>query len=312
MFPAIGDVFGTLDKRFVSTVWLPVQAFFGCLLVIVFSAYGWTRARTTWTALPAGGQVAAAVGYLVAGTLVAYVVAAQISSLIRLYEGYWPDIRPLGGRVKRVTEALTQRQRDRRDRLVADEQHARVALAYPAGDDRVLPTRFGNIMRSAETHPWQRYRLDGVLFWPRLYACLPEAVVTQIGAARSNMEFMLVVSVCGYAFAGVGTVTALVLGLWWGAAIALAGGLLVGWGGYVSSLSRCLAFGTVVRAVFDVHRFALLDTLKWRRPESWQQERAQWQAIGHLWLHGGPGSAEEARRLGYQPSKPPENKPPED
>jgi hypothetical protein len=125
-------------------------------------------------------------------------------------------------------------------------------------------------------------------------------MLAQIAAARSGMEFMLVVSFLGYTSCVVGTVTSAALQLWWAALASFGGGLAVGWVGYRSSLSHCQMFGTVIRAAFDVHRFALLDVLGWKRPASWKHERAQWQAIGHLWLNGAVGSAEEAELLGYR------------
>lgn len=59
MFPAMGDLFGALDKRFVSTVWLPVQALLGGLLGIVIGAAGWAKFHKSWTALPVTAQVGA-------------------------------------------------------------------------------------------------------------------------------------------------------------------------------------------------------------------------------------------------------------
>lgn len=295
MFPAVSDLFGTLDRRFVSTVWLPVQAFLGGLLLIALSGVGWTQARNTWAALPVTAQVSVSVGYLVAGTLLAYALAAQLPSLVRLYEGYWLNASALRG----LGNRLTRRRRGHRTRLAEAGHHTRAAMLYPSEDKHLLPTRFGNIMRAAETHSWQRYRLDAVLFWPRLHSCLPDPMLAQIAAARSGMEFMLVVSILGYAFCVVGTVTAIVLQLWWGALGSFGGGLVIGWVGHRSSLSHCHAFSTVLRAAFDVHRFAILDTLGWKHPTSWKQEREQWQAIGHLWLHGAVGSAADAELLGY-------------
>jgi hypothetical protein len=44
----------------------------------------------------------------------------------------------------------------------------RLAREFPATRDQLLPTRFGNAVRSFERHPRVRYGLDGVTAWPRV------------------------------------------------------------------------------------------------------------------------------------------------
>jgi hypothetical protein len=279
--PTLGDFVATLDKRFVATIWLPVQVFLVALGAIVLTTSGWTRAVDAWQGLTGVGQVLAAVGAVGLGTLLAYLVSTQIPLLIRLYEGRWPDRRPL--------RALAERGRRRQRKVLADlitrgPQH-RALLEYPSAPEDVLPTRFGNILRAGELHSLQRYKLDAVVIWPRLYSCLPEPVVRQVAAAKGDV--------------------ALVAGPSWAALLALVGGAAVGWLSYRGALVTGLTYATVVRTVFDVHRYAVLEQLRWHLPSSWKQERRQWQAIGQLWARGGVGSEDAAAALGYQASSPP-------
>ena len=39
----------------------------------------------------------------------------------------------------------------------------------PSQPDQVMPTALGNVLRNAELHPRDRYGIDAVLTWPRLY-----------------------------------------------------------------------------------------------------------------------------------------------
>ena len=298
--PTLGDFVATLDKRFVATIWLPVQVFLVALGAIVLTTSGWTRAVDAWQGLTGVGQVLAAVGAAGLGTLLAYLVSTQIPLLIRLYEGRWPDRRPL--------HALAERGRRRQRKVLADLitrglQH-RALLEYPSAPEDVLPTRFGNILRAGELHSLQRYKLDAVVIWPRLYSCLPEPVVRQVAAAKGDVDLMIVVSVAGYLSAVVGPMIALVAGPSWAALLALVGGAAVGWLSYRGALVTGLTYATVVRTVFDVHRYAVLEQLRWHLPSSWKQERRQWEAIGQLWARGGVWSEDAAAALGYQAPPP--------
>ena len=90
-----------------------------------------------WQGLTGVGQVLAAVSAVALGTLFAYLVSTQIQLLIRLYEGRWPDRRPL--------RALAERGRRRQRKVLADlitrgQQHRALITLDPAG----LPDRWGH------------------------------------------------------------------------------------------------------------------------------------------------------------------------
>ena len=49
----------------------------------------------------------------------------------------------------------------------------------------VVPTRLGNILKASELYANQRYGLDPVLIWSRLYGLLPESAIATVRAGRN-------------------------------------------------------------------------------------------------------------------------------
>jgi hypothetical protein len=68
-----------------------------------------------------------------------------------------------------------------------------------------MPTRLGNALRAAESYPGddERWGLDAVFWWPRLYLILPDSARDQVDEARTSMDQLVLLSVLWAAFAAV-------------------------------------------------------------------------------------------------------------
>jgi hypothetical protein len=150
----------------------------------------------------------------------------------------------------------------------------------PTRPDAVLPTRLGNILKSAELYPYLRYRIDAVLIWPRLYTLLPETFSKVLADSESSLDLMLVVSFLSYCVAIIGggyllltqaAVSLFLLTFW--------GGLLVGWLGYRGALEAALAYGQLIKTAFDLHRGAVIKALGLKAPISLKEEQMLWDNI---------------------------------
>lgn len=68
---------------------------------------------------------------------------------------------------------------------------AQYKLDYPHDVRMVLPTRFGNILRAAETYPGERFGLDAVLMWPRLIHVMDEDYYKKLDQSNNGLAFII-------------------------------------------------------------------------------------------------------------------------
>jgi hypothetical protein len=110
----------------------------------------------------------------------------------RLLEGYHlPKFleRPLLRRQLRtwwITQRLADRQigRSAQRGLLAEKR-----FRYPEEFDDVMPTKFGNALRAAETYGVNRWNLDTVSLWYELLAFSPAVLQRELDDSESAMEF---------------------------------------------------------------------------------------------------------------------------
>ncbi|MEW9531028.1 hypothetical protein [Microbispora sp. NPDC049125] len=134
---------------------------------------------------------------------------------------------------------------------------------YPPDPRLILPTSLGNVLRRAECTAGERYGLDTVVFYPRLYPHLSERLSTEMGAQLNVID-----SSATFVFV-FGAQTVLTSPLiarpdWWrlvpvGFAVAA----------YVAYRGACLAAtrqAVLLLTAFDLHRFDMLRTLRRRLP----------------------------------------------
>lgn len=161
IFGKAGDL---LDKRFVVALVVPCLAFLAGVGSLAITAYGWKSAYTLWQSLSNGQRWLILGGAVVGVFFVASILGAQINSLVRYWEGYWPGVfRIPGVRLQcRRYHSLTDSDRD----------STRKFSEFPSSTADFLPTRLGNVLLAAENYSRERYGLDSVFFWPRQYLLL--------------------------------------------------------------------------------------------------------------------------------------------
>lgn len=235
-------------------------------------------------ALPVLAQLALVLGALVVTGASGIVVDRLVHPVTRLLEGYWPRL------LRRVAaSAVTRRQRDfdgdsqRWQELAAHEwaDSSRVRDAVEISDalrhleraemasidarqrhrpgrrSELMPTRIGNILRAAELRPVSKYGLDTVTMWPRLWLVMPKSTRDEIGDARAALDRSVCAVTWGILFLSFVPFTA------W----ALVPSLVVVLSAQRWWVPQCAAqFGELVEAAFDLHRFAIYDSVRWPLP----------------------------------------------
>ena len=220
------------------------------------------------------------------GVAASGVIVQRLAAVgLRLIEGYWP---PFAGRLSRwrtgaiaaKAESLERRFQDLAGPVLefksataaqraefADIDHR---LRRVPADGDYLPTKTGNILRAGERRPLEKYGLDALVVWPRLWLLLPADTCGELSQARSALDSTVASLIWGLLFASFTAVA------WWAlpAAIAVALAIYLYW-----IPDRAAVFADLLESAFDVHRGLLYRSLRWPLPENPRDEHASGEQI---------------------------------
>lgn len=280
-----------LAEQWVTTVLAPAFVFWAGGLLAWITAFGWDALQPLFTQLAAPAQIAALLGALVVISASAAAVQPLVLPALRALEGYWPRaLRWLHHLLTRWQNVWLARSERRWQQLATQDlakltsaQHEeyvtlerRLRLA-PANLYNRMPTRLGNILRAAERRPADKYGLDAVICWPRLWLLLPDGVKNDLSAARTSLDTQIRLWIWGVLF------LAWSIWAWW----AIPVGLLVAWFAYQSALSAAEVYGDLLEAAFDLHRTKLYEILRLPLPTT-TAEQTQGRALTEYLLRGPP------------------------
>jgi len=201
---------------------------------------------------------------------------------VRILEGYWAPHGPLG----LVAESRRNRYRRRRrelkvlaiqDRALTwweqhhphliekrQEQAARRLSELPADDDRVLPTRLGNVLRRHEDLAGDRYGLDALEVIPLLYPVAPTAMIDLIEDARNEMDVMVTFVLTWLLATAFGLYLLHNHGPWLLLPLATYG---LAWASYRAAVIAAGGYGRTLMRAIDLYRFDLIEQLRLKPAE---------------------------------------------
>lgn len=224
--------------------------------------------------------------------------------LIRLFEGYWGTSN-IGKKLSTLGRDIQWEKREAYG--VMKENPPEFNKYYPKKYDHFLPTSLGNILRAAESTPGDRYALDAIVLWPKLYPILPDTMRGILNDKRNQMDIavrlssiFLICSIASLIFYFIIVHTAMsnsfplnlavysnILGhfppnvlytfmfmlnySWWLTLPAIT--LLLSWLSYKSAKTVALEYGEAIKAAFDLYRFDLLKCLHMPLPANSEIER---------------------------------------
>lgn len=287
------DTSGVTDRRFFINALLPCVLFCGLALLVVLGAeHDLGNMTATWHNSPAGVKALQAMAFLATASLLACGLASQRTTILRWFEGYWTTAIGRGpARIGRRHHCYRHfrlgEQVDEGDTVAYET----VYLWYPplTQPGQVMPTRLGNVLKSAELYPYTRYSIDAVLTWPRLYHHLPERFLSTFSSAKADLDLMLGLCALAALFgAGAATYLAVVGGPVWMFLACLWGSAAVAHLTYRSALSNAVIYGHQVRIAFDLYRDELRQHLGDRPPRDEADERDYWLRLCLLWYRGIP------------------------
>jgi hypothetical protein len=282
---AYKGVTGVLDRRFLLHSFLPVLAFWALLLWLWRLGRGeWPDALHAWLALGLEAKGLEVAAFLAFSYLTAWLLASRAGALLRLYEGYWdfPGGRWLADRLRgrhqarlgRLAEALKANPR------APGYEEIYGGYPLPTQPGEVMPTRLGNVLKNAELYARDRYRVNAVLLWPRLFPLLPRPFAELVAEARSGLDFLVLLSALGVAFGATAGVGLLALRAPWLLTLeAAGGGLAVAALAYGAAVGQARVYGQLVKSAFDLYRFRVLKQLRLPLPGNPDEEETLWQEV---------------------------------
>lgn len=294
----LNEVTGYLDRRFVLSLLFPSIVFWGGLALVFSTPVGLERAISMWLLQNGTIQILEIIGVVAWLVFFASLLNNQLVWITRQYEGYW-DWMPFG-----IGRRLRSGRTTYYQRVIEEADDYRTTYYwYPPSkyskkySSDVMPTKLGNILKNSELYPYERYKIDAVLFWPRLPAVLGESYTQSLEASKSSMDFMLIVSFLSSLFAIISGIALFWMGSsWWLFFICFLGGFALAIAAYLSALRAAVSYGQLIKGAFDMYKGDLLSKMGYAKPTSLEEERVLWESIGKLLYRG---AVDDNSRLQY-------------
>lgn len=289
---------GYFGRDFLLAAFLPILLFAGLSLMLYLEVtQGLGTALAGWENLPTLARTV-----VIAGTVIAVVVAAYLLYngqyvIVRLFEGYWPQVRALlwlrnyrVGLYRKRWEYLDHLAQQAGTGTEINEIQSEQLVFYPPPNhlDQMMPTRLGNILRAAEIYPHERYGIDAAVIWPRLRPLLKPETLALLEDRKTTLTFMLSMCLLSAAFSLVWCPVLALATDRWDLFLLCALGWPLAWLCYQNAVQSAVAYGEQLRATFDLHRHDLLRALNRPIPADADAERKEWLRLGRFFYRNLP------------------------
>lgn len=180
--------------------------------------------------------------------------------------------------------------RKKRNKLMSQ-----LAEEFPDQEEHLLPTPFGNVLRSFETFPRVTYGLDSIPAWGRLLAVIPKDYIELIDGAKSQVDFWanlgLIFVLLQIEYVGLALATGNQLN-WWVVLLWVVLGTIAP----LRATSSAREWGDYVKSAFDVFTPKLRETLGIELPKNRDEEFAQWQKFSQAIIYRAPEQMPELKQ----------------
>lgn len=169
----------------------------------------------------------------------------------------------------------------------------RLANRFPDDERWLLPTSFGNTIRSFEVYSRIMYGIDSIPAWSRILAVIPDKYLGFIEEAKTKVDLWLnlltlnILLFCG---------CLAIFGIQNGANIRklllfILLHIFVGIFAYFKAQSAAVEWGNFIKASFDLFLPDLLEKLGLNEPElTADEEREIWRRLSQAYIYGNPQS----------------------
>jgi hypothetical protein len=209
--------------------------------------------------------------------------------LVRILEGYWEDV-PVLRNLRFLGIEINRR---RRWELNVVENRKDLGLRlYPPKTADLLPTRLGNVLRSAERQAGQRYGFSSAIeMLPRIYPSISPSLAEYIGSARDDLDMAcrmcavlwMIALLAGCTLTADGAIAA--SAAWLAVPVAAAA---LGMFSYRAAIRCAGDYGKLLYYVFDLHRRDFIRAFGYIPPENPDDENKLIMDITKWLLGRGP------------------------
>ncbi|MCG9884534.1 MAG: hypothetical protein MH825_02970 [Cyanobacteria bacterium] len=249
-------------------------------LVITLQKFGWRSALEWLGQQPEPIQLGVLVVGLGGAIASAFLVERFEFGILRGLEGYWhPLFDPLKKRriqhyqrqqhrleadFQRLRAKTTRSPEDNQKLLQIHGQLDNLPLDLDAGPTNpyLMPTRLGNILRAYERKSFEKYGLDAIVCWPRLWCLLPDTARNDISTARAELNAAVRLFIWSLLF--------WVWIPWSGWALPI--GAVSAWTAYRWAIAAAQTYGILIETAFDLYRAQLYLALRLPLPLDSAQE----------------------------------------
>jgi len=277
-----------LADQWIAALLTPAFVFWGGGLLTWAWRFGWAPLEKWFVALSPVVQVVVLIGALLLVIVSAIVVQRFDLLVLRLLEGYWPRWlqQPRTWLIGRVTVKFNQKLKLLQDlarrglKNLSPDELAKYAeldqymMHMPASPALFMPTRMGNILRAAELRSKDKYGLEAIVCWSRLWLLLPDSAKKELTDARAILNTAARLFTWSILF------LIWLIYAWWVLPISI----LVILYAYRWVLSAAETYGDLLEACFDLYRSSLYQSLRWPMPKNPVEERQTgMQVTDYLW-----------------------------
>ena len=147
---------------------------------------------------------------------------------------------------------------------------------FPTSERWLMPTRFGNVIRSFETYSGQMYGLEAIQGWNKLVGVIPAEFMSQINSAKASVDFWVNLGVLGFLFYVESATLIVALHSPKSTYFFPIIGLIIAWIAAYRATSVAIGWGELVKSAFDLYRIDLANKLGFIIPTDKDEARAAW------------------------------------
>jgi hypothetical protein len=255
----------------------PAFAFWGGAFLTWIYRFGWMPFNYFLENVKLSVGVAVAVGVLFVLVVSPILMQWLTQPVLRIFEGYRFFF--LGSLLMEIINARVAKKEQDWSNLADQYENGSLRLDsakneryirldaeledYPADLNLRMPTHLGNILRAAEEYPQVRYGLEISTTWARLWLVLPQDTRKELSEARQALNQSVQLLTWGLMFA------VWVLFAWWAVLVALGVASVA----VLRMWATAGVYGQLLRSAYDLHRFALYESLRWPLPLSPELEK---------------------------------------